>query len=149
MAAGREEGMKELLYGWIRDIAFYTLLMEVVLHVLPEQGQRKYLQFFMGIVLIILVISPALSAAGLDRKLDETYVRQTYDQELQEFWQRQQEIEEGYERRLEERVEEAADELEALEENQDGTGSGQETEESENDMEIPEIRIELGEPEES
>ena len=41
MAAGREEGMKELLYGWIRDIAFYTLLMEVVLHVLPEQGQRK------------------------------------------------------------------------------------------------------------
>ncbi len=149
MAAGREEGMKELLYGWIRDIAFYTLLMEVVLHVLPEQGQRKYLQFFMGIVLIILVISPALSAAGLDRKLDETYVRQTYDQELQEFWQRQQEIEEGYERRLEERVEEAADELEALEEDQDGTGSGQETEESENDMEIPEIRIELGEPEET
>lgn len=149
MAAGREEGMKELLYGWIRDIAFYTLLMEVVLHVLPEQGQRKYLQFFMGIVLIILVISPALSAAGLERKLDETYVRQTYDQELQEFWQRQQEIEEGYERRLEERVEEAADELEALEEDQDGTGSGQETEESENDMEIPEIRIELGEPEET
>ena len=149
MAAGREEGMKELLYGWIRDIAFYTLLMEVVLHVLPEQGQRKYLQFFMGIVLIILVISPALSAAGLDRKLDETYVRQTYDQELQEFWQRQQEIEEGYERRLEERVEEAADELEALEEDQDGTGSGQETEESENDMEIPEIRMELGEPEET
>ena len=149
MAAGREEGMKELLYGWIRDIAFYTLLMEVVLHGLPEQGQRKYLQFFMGIVLIILVISPALSAAGLDRKLDETYVRQTYDQELQEFWQRQQEIEEGYERRLEERVEEAADELEALEEDQDGTGSGQETEESENDMEIPEIRIELGEPEET
>lgn len=149
MAAGREEGMKELLYGWIRDIAFYTLLMEVVLHVLPEQGQRKYLQFFMGIVLIILVISPALSATGLDRKLDETYVRQTYDQELQEFWQRQQEIEEGYERRLEERVEEAADELEALEEDQEGTGSGQETEESENDIEIPEIRIELGEPEET
>ena len=149
MAAGREEGMKELLYGWIRDIAFYTLLMEVVLHVLPEQGQRKYLQFFMGIVLIILVISPALSAAGLERKLDETYVRQTYDQELQEFWQRQQEIEEGYERRLEERVEEAADELEALEEDQDGTGSGQETEESENDMELPDIRIELGEPEET
>ena len=149
MAAGREEGMKEALYGWMGDIAFYTLLMEVVLHVVPEQGQRKYLQFFMGIVLIILVISPALSAAGLDRKLDETYVRQTYDQELQEFWQRQQEIEEGYERRLEERVEEAADELEALEEDQEGRGSGQETEESENDIEIPEIRIELAEPEET
>ena len=107
--------MKEFIYGWIQDIAFYTLLMEVVLHVLPEQGQKKYLQFFMGIVLIILVISPMLSAAGLDRQLDETYARQTYDQELQEFQRRQQEIEEDYERRLEERVEEAAGEMEELE----------------------------------
>lgn len=47
--------MKELLYGWIRDVAFYTLLMNVVLHVLPEESQRKYLRFFMGIVLMIVV----------------------------------------------------------------------------------------------
>lgn len=146
--------MKEFIYGWIQDIAFYTLLMEVVLHVLPEQGQKKYLQFFMGIVLIILVISPMLSAAGLDRQLDETYARQTYDQELQEFQQRQQEIEEEYERRLEERVEEAAGELEALEENaerQETAGGGQEQEaeqEGEDGVEIPEIRVEIGESEE-
>lgn len=132
--------MKELIFGWIRDIAFYTLLMEVVLHVLPEQGQKKYLQFFMGIVLIILVISPALSAAGLERQLDETYVRQTSDQELQEFQKRQQAIEESYEQRLEERVEEAAEELEQLEET--------EKQEEENGVEIPEIRIEIGEPRE-
>ena len=48
--------MKELLFEWIQDIAFYTLLMVVVLHVLPEKNQRKYLQFFMGIVLMILHI---------------------------------------------------------------------------------------------
>ena len=59
--------------------------MVVVLHVLPEKNQRKYLQFFMGIVLMILVMSPLLSALGLDRQLDKTYARQTYDRELQEF----------------------------------------------------------------
>ena len=48
--------MKEFLYGWIRDVAFYTLLMNVVLHVLPEESQRKYLRFFMGIVLMIVVL---------------------------------------------------------------------------------------------
>ena len=133
--------MKETIFGWIQDIAFYTLLMEVVLHVLPEQEQKKYLQFFMGIVLIILVISPALSAAGLDRQLDESYVRQTYDQELQEFQERQKAIEEEYERRLEERVEEAAGEVEELE--QEG-----EKQEEKDGIEIPEIRIEAGEPEE-
>ena len=144
--------MKEFIYGWIQDIAFYTLLMEVVLHVLPEQGQKKYLQFFMGIVLIILVISPMLSAAGLDRQLDETYARQTYDQELQEFQRRQQEIEEDYERRLEERVEEAAGEMEEMEkretENQEASGEGQERQveeqEGEHGIEIPGVRVEIG-----
>ncbi len=129
--------MEEYIFGWIRDIAFYTLLMEVVLHMLPEQGQKKYLQFFMGIVLIILVISPVLSAAGLERQLDETYVRQTSDQELEEFQKRQQEIEEHYERRLEEQVEEAAEELREMEQMEERQGE-------ENGVEIPEIRIESG-----
>ena len=142
--------MKEFIYGWIQDIAFYTILMEVVLHVLPEQGQKKYLQFFMGIVLIILVISPVLSAAGLDGQLDEAYARQTYDQELQEFQRRQQMIEESYESRLEERVEKAAEELEKLEQEPGGTGEEQlaEEQEEEKSVEIPEIRVEIGEPEE-
>lgn len=94
--------MKELLFGWIQDIAFYTLLMVVVLHVLPEKNQRKYLQFFMGIVLMILVISPFLTALGLEQQLDETYARQTYDRELQEFLRKQEAIEEEYQRHLEE-----------------------------------------------
>ena len=142
--------MKYFIYGWIQDIAFYTILMEVVLHVLPEQGQKKYLQFFMGIVLIILVISPVLSAAGLDGQLDEAYARQTYDQELQEFQRRQQMIEESYESRLEERVEKAAEELEKLEQEPGGTGEEQPAEEQEEEksVEIPEIRVEIGEPEE-
>lgn len=142
--------MKEFIYGWIQDIAFYTILMEVVLHVLPEQGQKKYLQFFMGIVLIILVISPVLSAAGLDGQLDEAYARQTYDQELQEFQRRQQMIEESYESRLEERVEKAAEELEKLEQEPGRTGEEQPAEEQEEEksVEIPEIRVEIGEPEE-
>lgn len=144
--------MKEFIYGWIQDIAFYTILMEVVLHVLPEQGQKKYLQFFMGIVLIILVISPVLSAAGLDGQLDEAYARQTYDQELQEFQRRQQMIKESYESRLEERVEKAAEELEKLEQEQEPGGTGEEQpaeeQEEEKSVEIPEIRVEIGEPEE-
>ncbi len=143
--------MKELLFGWVQDIAFYTLLMVVVLHVLPEKSQRKYLQFFMGIVLMILVISPFLSALGLDRQLDETYARQTYDQELQEFLERQKVIEEEYQRHVEEKLDEAREEAEGLKEEQreqeeqeeetaprEGEGSG-----------IPEIHIEIGKPKEN
>ena len=62
--------MKAFLYGWIRDIAFYTILMTVVLHLLPEESQKKYVRFFMGIVLMLVVLSPLLSAAGLSDTLD-------------------------------------------------------------------------------
>ncbi len=146
--------MKELLFGWVQDIAFYTLLMVVVLHVLPEKSQRKYLQFFMGIVLMILVISPFLSALGLDRQLDETYARQTYDQELQEFLERQKVIEEEYQRHVEEKLDEAREEAEGLKEEQREQEEQEEQEEETAPREgegsgIPEIHIEIGKPKEN
>ena len=131
------------MFGRIQDIAFYTLLMVVVLHVLPEKNQRKYLQFFMGIVLMILVMSPFLSALGLDRQLDEIYARQTYDRELQEFLKKQEAVEEEYQRRLEEKLYEARDEAEGLKEEQ----QEEEKEEGE-DSGISEIHIEIGEQKE-
>ncbi len=131
------------MFGWIQDIAFYTLLMVVVLHVLPEKNQRKYLQFFMGIVLMILVMSPFLSALRLDRQLDEIYARQTYDRELQEFLKKQEAVEEEYQRRLEEKLYEARDEAEGLKEEQ----QEEEKEEGE-DSGISEIHIEIGEQKE-
>lgn len=123
--------MKAFMYGWIRDIAYYTLLMVVVLHVLPDRNQKKYLQFFMGIVLIILVMSPFLAFTGLDKRLNETYTRQTYDQELQEFQREQEQLEKEYELYVTEQLEEETQEPEEQEGETDG---------------IPEIRIEIGIP---
>lgn len=110
---------------------------------LPEKNQRKYLQFFMGIVLMILVMSPFLSALGLERQSDEIYARQTYDQELQEFLKKQEAVEEEYQRRLEEKLYEARDEAEGLKEEQ----QEEEKEEGE-DSGISEIHIEIGEQKE-
>lgn len=138
--------MKEFLFGWIQDIAFYTLLMVVVLHVLPQKGQQKYLQFFMGVVLMILVISPFLSLLGLDRKLDWTYARQTRDRELQEFLERQEAIEEEYQRYVEEKLYEARDEAEGLKREQEQQDKPVPREGEEGG--IPEIHIEIGKPEE-
>ena len=84
--------MKEFLYGWIRDIAFYAILMTVILHLLPEEGQKKYVRFFMGI--------------GLSGTLDSIYAEQTYDEELQDFTRRQAELEADYAREIEQRKQE-------------------------------------------
>lgn len=98
--------MKEFLYGWIRDIAFYAILMTVILHLLPEEGQKKYVCFFMGVVLMLVVLSPLLSVAGLSGTLDSIYAEQTYDEELQDFTRRQAELEVDYAREIEKRKQE-------------------------------------------
>ena len=131
--------MKELLYGWIRDIAFYTLLMTVVLHVLPEKSQKKYLQFFFVFFLIILVISPALKMTGLSGRLDDTYTRQTFDSELLKFREKQKALEEEYQRRVEESLEEIGQGDDAEQEEPPRKGE---------DIGIPEIQVTIGEPEE-
>ena len=136
--------MKELLFRWVQDIAFYTLLMMLILHVLPERGQRNYLQFFMGVVLIILVLSPVLNVTGLEQKLDEAYTRQTYDMELQEFRKQQEELQEEYQKILEEKLEEAKGEQEEVRTEAETVN---ETEEGENSG-IPKIHIEIGTSEE-
>ena len=98
--------MKEFLYGWIRDIAFYAILMTVILHLLPEEGHMKYVRFFMGLVLMLVVLSPLLSVAGLSGTLDSIYAEQTYDEELQDFTRRQAELEADYAREIEKRKQE-------------------------------------------
>ena len=137
--------MKAVLFDWVRDIAFYTLPMNVVLHVLPGKGQRKYLQFFMGIILIILVFSPVLKFTGLERKLDTSYVFQTYDEELKEFRRRQTQIEEQYQKRVEEQLKETREQLGVKEE---GTAE-HETFGTGTDIGIEEVRIRIREVEEN
>ena len=136
--------MKAFLYGWIQDIAFYTLLMVVVLHVLPEKNQRKYLQFFMGVVLIILVMSPILQFTGLEQRLDETYAYHTYDRELQEFLRRQEEIEAEYQARVETELERAHQEQEkAQQELEEEAATEQEETQSGIRTGVERIRIEI------
>lgn len=124
--------MKAFLYGWIRDIAFYTILMTVVLHLLPEESQKKYVRFFMGIVLMLVVLSPLLSAAGLSDTLDGIYAEQTCDAELQDFVRRQEELEQAYEREIEQREQELTGD--GMENSADG--------EEEPDG-IPDIKVEI------
>lgn len=125
--------MKAFLYGWIRDIAFYTILMTVVLHLLPEESQKKYVRFFMGIVLMLVVLSPLLSAAGLSDTLDGIYAEQTCDAELQDFVRRQEELEQAYEREIGQREQELTGD--GMENSADG--------EEEPDG-IPDIKVEIG-----
>lgn len=61
------------IYDWIKTIIFYMILMTVVLNVLPSGKYHKYIKFFSGMVLILLVMRPLTGMANLEDKMAYYY----------------------------------------------------------------------------
>ena len=61
-------GMDQL-YEWIRNITYYLIFITVVENLLPNKKYEKYVKFFAGMVLILLVLKPVTGGLRLDDKL--------------------------------------------------------------------------------
>lgn len=70
------------IYQWIKNIAFYMILVTAVMNVIPNNNYKKYINLFTGIIMIILVVSPISSLLGMSTRLDTNYIKNIYNQEL-------------------------------------------------------------------
>lgn len=86
--------MTEGLYQWVENIAFYMVFMTAALHLIPGDGYRKYLKFFTGLLLILLVLSPVLKIAGMEKTFREMFEKYTYEEELQRIEKKTKYLEE-------------------------------------------------------
>ena len=77
--------MLDWLYEWIKNIAFYMIIVSVIFKVLPGNTYQKYIQFFSGIVLILLVFMPIVRIAGKEQTIEEFYQNHAYEQKKEEF----------------------------------------------------------------
>lgn len=48
----------EAISQWIKTISCFLIFMAIVLNILPKNNYRKYIGVFMGVLLIIVVMSP-------------------------------------------------------------------------------------------
>ena len=63
--------MLDFIYEWIQNIAFYLILITVLLHMLPDSDYKKYIRFFTGLILILLLITPVLKLLHIDYWITE------------------------------------------------------------------------------
>jgi stage III sporulation protein AF len=70
------------IYQWIKNIAFYMILITAVMNVIPNNNYKKYINLFTGIIMIILVISPISNLLGMNTRLDTNFIKNIYNQEL-------------------------------------------------------------------
>lgn len=70
------------IYTWVKNLVCFYLLLTVVLHLLPQKSYRKYVRFFAGMLLTILVVSPVLSLMGNEEALKSKISQAEFFQDM-------------------------------------------------------------------
>ncbi len=87
------------IYGWVKNLVCFYLLLTVILHLLPKKNYQKYVRFFSGMLLTILVTSPVLSLMGNEEILREKINQAGFFQELDNLKLDTEHLEDGQKER--------------------------------------------------
>ena len=77
--------MRQEIYQWMKDLAFFHVLTTAILHILPDKRYEQYVRLFMGLLLILLICTPVFAVVGKSQELLEGF-RKNYSQEEQEIF---------------------------------------------------------------
>ncbi len=70
------------IYNWVKNLVCFYLLLTVVQHLLPKKSYQKYVRFFSGMLLTILVVSPVLSLLGNEELLQQKISQVEFFQDM-------------------------------------------------------------------
>lgn len=77
--------MLEAIYGWIQNISVYLIVTAAVMHAIPGKDYGKYIRFFSGLVLILLVFTPLLKMLGMADTFHTLYQNEEYEMSREEI----------------------------------------------------------------
>lgn len=123
--------MFKYLYEWIQNIAFYMVMITAVMHIIPNSDYKKYIRFFTGLILVIMLTTPFLKFLGMGADWQGLYDNPEYQKQIQRI-----EDATGY---LEEV--EPAKYLEGIQSEPDGTGNAGGSSEENTEIDVEEIKI--------
>ncbi len=73
------------VYGWVKSILFFLILMSLLETLLPSKAYGKYIRFFAGIVLILIAVRPLLDGLQLEEAIRGSFERFQFQAEAQEL----------------------------------------------------------------
>jgi stage III sporulation protein AF len=101
--------MKEEIYRWMNSLAVFYILFTMVLHLVPDGKYEKYVRFFMGLLLLLMMAAPVFFILGKGEELlesfDSFYQQESLTKEQEEL-QNLQEVylEKSYQNEIAQRI---------------------------------------------
>lgn len=77
--------MMDGIYSWIKNIAFFLILILAVQNIVPDNKYKKYIKIFSGVILILIIISPITDMFGVTDKISKLYDKKVIEQQLEEM----------------------------------------------------------------
>ena len=56
------------MYQWMENLSFYMILITVVLQLLPDNSYQKYIRFFTGLMLVVMLAAPVFEILGMQEE---------------------------------------------------------------------------------
>lgn len=73
------------LYEWVENIAVYFVILNIAVQMLPNNSYKKYIQFFTGLILIIMLSGPILKLFNAEQEFCNFYKSAEYQQKVREI----------------------------------------------------------------
>jgi len=71
------------IYEWIENVAFYMVLVVAFMQMIPGESYKKYIRFFVGLILILMLTGPFLKLLGINKIYNQEYKKEF--EEIQEY----------------------------------------------------------------
>ena len=68
--------MLDYIYQWIENVAFYMVLVVAVIQMIPGESYKKYIRFFVGMILILMLATPLLKLFGMSEFQNAEYQKE-------------------------------------------------------------------------
>ena len=77
--------MFEHIDMWIRNLAYYLVMVTMLVQIVPGSEYKKYIRFFTGLVLVVMFLIPVLKIFGMNKNFQKYYDQAEYQEKLQEL----------------------------------------------------------------
>ena len=78
-------GIMQEILNMVRYVAVFYLLEQMVLNLLPGKMYERYVRFYLGLLLVLLLLQPVLRIFRLTEQMDAAALVQELEQEVEQL----------------------------------------------------------------